>query len=228
VLGRKAGVLVVALFVALAVADVDQRRDVVRYLRRQAVANHADTQTGRGAAALAPLQRHLALPIVSRRQCRPEHRQRCLPLPLATGTDGLADQFMPFVAGAAAERPVGCPHMMLGVVDDNALAAGLKDLGPEFEPVRHQLEGVDRGERGQHRATALKFTLQRGQHSPGWVRAAVPAHLELVHRLAVGQSWKKRDRMAESSPQRQGSSVDSPIQRCACCFGCSTWGLALQ
>lgn len=220
--------LVVALFVALAVADVDQRRDVVRYLRRQAVANHADAQTG---GALPPSRRcSVTSPcqLFPGASAGPNTGSAAPPLPLATGTDGLADQFMPFVAGAAAERPVGCPHMMLSVVDDNALAAGLKDLGPEFEPVRHQLERVDRGERGQHRATALKFKLPRGQHSPGWVRAAVPAHLELVHRLAVGQSCKKRDRMAESSPQRQGSSVDSPIQRCACCFGCSTWGLALQ
>jgi hypothetical protein len=55
----------------------------------------------------------------------------------------------------------------------------------------HSLEHVDGREGGQHRVAALELQPARREHGPRRFDAAFPAHLEFVHRAAVGQALEK-------------------------------------
>ena len=179
-----------ALHVELAVGDVNGDADVVRH--RTALAAFAygrHHEPGRIGLARAAAKAHLALPgfalahgvqdtLAQRRIATVLVQQQAQPL---------TQQFVEVVVRAAAERLVHAEDVQVRPHDDDALGRCLEDLGPQLQALLHDLEHIDRCERRQHRITPLKTQPPRRQHGPQRLAIALPAHLELIDDIMVGQ-----------------------------------------
>ncbi len=192
----------------LAICDVDQRADVMRDVAAL-VAHRADHQPRRIVAALAAAHVRFTVP-----RARTVDERRKVPDRLFARMDTddesrrLAGDVVGVIAGRAIERRVGRQQAALMVENQNRLRRCLEDLAPQFEPLLHQLDLVDRREGGQHGVVPLEGQAPRGQHRPRRLRGGFPAHLEFVDLVAVGQ-------LLEKPRAHRGVEGESPRIDCA-------------